>query len=127
MSSARAYYEDMQGPDLGWSANAECSRRKLAAAEFFPEPGVLVSPEVITACGVCPVRLQCLDYAMQCEATAPHHGGRIYRYGWWGGLSPQQRTAYAEGRGSNQMKIEEWRKQRNTQLRRAAAETELAG
>lgn len=48
---------------------------------FFPEKGGSVKePKLL--CAVCPVRVQCLDWALA-------HG---IRHGVWGGLSQQERT-----------------------------------
>lgn len=38
-------------------------------------------------CGGCPVRVECLEYAMQAEG-GDNHGDRA---GLWGGLTPQER------------------------------------
>ena len=40
-------------------------------------------------CAGCPVRLECLDYALNCSI----------RHGLWGGLSPEERAALNRRRG----------------------------
>lgn len=44
----------------------------------------------VRICSSCPVRLDCLDYAMRAET-------QWGRYGIWGGLSPEQRRELATG------------------------------
>lgn len=73
------------GLDLGivheeWVERAICSQTEPDA--FFPERGA--SPRDAKAvCRECPVRAECLDYALA-------HGER---FGVWGGLTPYDRAA----------------------------------
>ena len=73
----------------GWGRLAECKRRDLPPQLFFPRPKQTIDPRVFSACSACRVRRQCLTAALRLErATAL--GGRILRYGVWGGLTKQR-------------------------------------
>ncbi|WP_371494104.1 WhiB family transcriptional regulator [Kitasatospora sp. NBC_00374] len=69
----------------GWQADAAC--RELDSALFFHPPGERGGPHdrrdaaAKRVCARCPVRAQCLDYAL--AAREP--------YGVWGGLSEDER------------------------------------
>lgn len=58
---------------------------------FPPKGGSIDRPRAI--CRQCPVRRQCLAYAMEIEAGE----AAIHRHGIWGGLTPRQRARLAEG------------------------------
>lgn len=74
--------------DDTWRQKAVC--RNLDPAIFFPE-GEGAELNVLYAkakryCNECPVRQECLDYAMRAEVNEDSH-----RYGLFGGLTPSQR------------------------------------
>jgi WhiB family transcriptional regulator, redox-sensing transcriptional regulator len=71
-------YLDETDPDLGWQDRALCAQADPEA--WFPDRGGSTR-EPKAVCRRCPVRAQCLDYALE--------NGE--RYGVWGGLSEQQR------------------------------------
>jgi len=74
--------------DLAWQDDAACGGVPLE--EFFPPPGpVPPTRDGRRWCRRCPVRQQCLDYAMQVEL-------QDRRYGLWGGLQPAQRKQLQE-------------------------------
>lgn len=50
---------------------------------FFPEKEWMVDPRVTRACQSCVVRDRCLNWALETDQT----------FGWWGGLSEEQRAA----------------------------------
>jgi WhiB family redox-sensing transcriptional regulator len=54
---------------------------------FFPERGASTR-EAKAVCAGCPVRVECLDYAL----------GNSIKYGIWGGLSEHQRRERRTGR-----------------------------
>lgn len=68
------------GDEHAWRARAACSASNDTAAAFFPERGQSASP-ARSVCAGCPVRAECLDYAVT---------NRIY-HGVWGGLSEKER------------------------------------
>ena len=72
-----------------WRGQAKCVgvERELFFASV-PSPEVQIAKQV---CADCPVRAQCLDYALRVE---PVHRWQ-QRHGVWGGLDPQEREALA--------------------------------
>jgi WhiB family redox-sensing transcriptional regulator len=62
-----------------WRDEAECVRHP-GVADFFPERGASLR-EAKAVCAVCPVRPECLEYAMQWNHLS----------GVWGGLSERER------------------------------------
>lgn len=75
-----SYYE-------AWTEFASC--REIDPELWYPEKGGSVK-DPVSVCHRCPVRLQCLEKAMQDELGH----GRPYREGIWGGLSPSKRHKY---------------------------------
>ena len=65
------------GP-LAWQQHALCAQTDPEA--FFPEKGGSTR-DAKRVCGVCPVREECLQYAMDNDE----------RFGIWGGLSERER------------------------------------
>lgn len=63
----------------GWQDRAVC--RDQDPDQFFPENG-LMTAVAEAACGRCPVKRQCLEYAA---------GSTDWQYGIWGGLSERDR------------------------------------
>jgi hypothetical protein len=49
-----------------WHARAECARRGLPTEAFFPSSPHSGSwdPRVLEACNACPVRIDCLNWAL---------------------------------------------------------------
>jgi len=79
--------QDGLGADLAypWMADARC--RDLPPAVFFPSDGAGV--EVARRyCAECPVRTQCLEYAL----------GNHIDHGVWGGTSERERRRIARSR-----------------------------
>jgi WhiB family transcriptional regulator, redox-sensing transcriptional regulator len=68
-----------------WQEEAACQDRpeRFADADFYPENRR--SPEAKLAkqlCSVCPIRLRCLDWALDNNE----------RFGIWGGVDPKERA-----------------------------------
>jgi len=77
MTNEIAAFDNMD-EDRPWAAKAEC--RGEDPTKFFP--GTDDDPSVALAiCARCPVRQECLDYAMEARE----------RYGIWGGTTERQR------------------------------------
>ena len=62
----------------GWQERALCAQTDPEA--FFPEKGGSTR-EAKRICSECPVRIECLNYALR----------RDERYGVWGGMSERER------------------------------------
>lgn len=81
-------------PPGEWADRALCGSSGWPDA-WFPEkarPGDIVPTAYATnICRRCPVRNECLEYALRHESGA-------YRWGIYGGLSPEQRRRLANGR-----------------------------
>lgn len=73
------------GPDLGWQAHALCASSG-SPDDWFPDKG-RPRARVRHTCAACPVREQCLAYAI----------GNGIRYGIWGGLAEEERRALPSG------------------------------
>lgn len=88
-STVQKYAAEVRGQVAGflftpqpWMAEALCAQ--IDSEIFFPE-GKGASPrEAKAVCSLCPVRSECLDYALEHENSAHQHGV-------WGGLSPKER------------------------------------
>lgn len=58
-------------------------------------------------CSMCPVRRECLEFALSNE-PAGQHGGKAWRYGIFGGLRARERTAYVKSGYSESYLDEIW-------------------
>jgi WhiB family redox-sensing transcriptional regulator len=73
-----------------WMLDALC--RQIGGDEiFFPDPGQSGS-EAKSVCVVCPVRADCLSFAMRAESGLYGHSSR---WGVYGGLSANERCILA--------------------------------
>jgi WhiB family redox-sensing transcriptional regulator len=70
-----------------WTSAAVCV--SIGGDAFYPEAGESWKTP-IGVCRTCPVRLQCLDYAMREEQGRPV----LHRFGVFGGLKPYARKKY---------------------------------
>lgn len=69
-------------PNDTWRADAAC--RELDVERFFPLPGDTAgTDQAVTVCRSCPVRDQCLDYALANQEL----------FGIWGGLTEPERES----------------------------------
>lgn len=66
---------------MDWTDQARCRGRD---PEQFFQRGAARSRGAIRVCDNCPVRTQCLDYALEHDVD----------FGVWGGLTERQRRAY---------------------------------
>lgn len=71
-----------------WRREAAC--RGVPTAEYFTNDNgrVGVSPEVVARCSRCPVREECLEWAVAHE-----------EYGFWGGTTARERARMRSRRG----------------------------
>lgn len=75
-----------------WRADARCAT--IGPAIFFPRPEKAHADtlEARAACDHCPVRRQCLDYALRLEAGQ----SVARRAGIYGGATPAQRHRFEQ-------------------------------
>lgn len=87
MSHMRRPPAVLPGPSWGWQEAAACSDHDLRL--FFPPDGERGPERDVrerqskAVCAQCPVRVECLDYALS----------RPEKYGIWGGLNEEERAA----------------------------------
>jgi WhiB family transcriptional regulator, redox-sensing transcriptional regulator len=87
MSEVRRQAALMPRPSWGWQDDAACRGRDVVP--FFAPDGERQPEREIRerkakgVCASCPVRVQCLDYAIS----------RPEKYGVWGGLNEEERSA----------------------------------
>jgi WhiB family redox-sensing transcriptional regulator len=72
---------------LAWMEGALCTQ--VGADEWFPENGGSIK-DARKVCFACPVRSECLEYALVTDQ----------RYGVWGGMSERQRRELRHGRAA---------------------------
>lgn len=75
--------------DLEWREDASCL--SLGTEMFFPPRGASTAPAK-RICAYCPVREDCLDYALDAVPTFDH--------GIWGGSTERDRRAIRLGRST---------------------------
>lgn len=71
-----------------WESHAAC--RDLSSSVFFPERGQS-SRKAKQVCRSCPVRTECLAFALESRQ----------KYGVWGGLTGEERKAYMRRASTN--------------------------
>ena len=69
--------------DLSWQDRAACQGQDTRL--WIPDNGVTFTAAQ-KICAGCPVRVECLEYALAVEAKR-----RCDRHGIWGGLTPDER------------------------------------
>ena len=75
---------------MSWRDDAACIGAPVEL--FFPRPGRNNGAVVKRLyCDSCPVRQECLDFAMEVENAT-------WRAGVWGGMTPTERSRYAKER-----------------------------
>jgi hypothetical protein len=71
---------------VGWKEEAACKGKGVTL--FFNRRTPAERDSVIELCNSCPVKKQCLVYALDFEKTDS------LRIGIWGGLNPNERAEY---------------------------------
>jgi WhiB family transcriptional regulator, redox-sensing transcriptional regulator len=74
-------------PTPEWMTRGLCAQTD--PEQFFPDPGAQ-SRAAKAVCSHCPVRAECLEYAIEHDE----------RWGVWGGLSERERRPLVRARGS---------------------------
>ena len=86
-----AYARDLP-ENRDWMEKASCAQ--VGGDMWYAEEGQpLHIKRAKAVCAECPVRMQCLDYAMRHEAANER---TTVRYGIFGGLTPHQRNQLAK-------------------------------
>lgn len=86
MRSGDLLIDSLPLPPL-WQEQAAC--RSAVGVNFFPERGQ-TTKEAKAVCAACPVRAECLDYAL----------ANREKFGVWGGLSERQRRRVRQERAA---------------------------
>jgi WhiB family redox-sensing transcriptional regulator len=81
-SRSRAGKSESTYANLGWLSRAACA--DLPVDAFFVPPGSNINSSTLKICRGCPVRPECVQHVYDKEIE----------YGYFGGLSPSQRTLY---------------------------------
>lgn len=84
--------------DNRWQDRAAC--RDVGDPELFFPPTGPPSQRVFQLCDPCPVRVECLDYALSAESPDRANVGN--RHGIWGGTTPQERASIAREQSRGQ-------------------------
>lgn len=88
MNSLAVLAEDDEN---AWKKSAAC--RDLPTEVFYASPSKEAS--ALAICGYCPVKPECLEYALEFE------GSDRDRYGIFGGMTPKDRIAELKRRNPN--------------------------
>ncbi len=83
MGEWAAYFDQ----DTSWYDNAACRTSQIPTSDFYFEAGVNPPRHVVACCNNCPVKNECLEYAVE---------GNIY-YGYWNS-TPRERMAIRKQR-----------------------------
>lgn len=89
------HLHSVQGPGCPWCPPHAQDWREAAACQyvdpdlFHPDTGQPTRPAK-AVCAACPVRVQCLEYALEAGE----------RLGVWGGLGPDERAALTRDRAA---------------------------
>lgn len=78
-----------------WVKRGNC--RDMDVALFYPEENAPIPKAAYDACADCPVRAECLNYAL----TPP-----MERWGLWGGLGHKARVDYLKAKKAGQERLE---------------------
>jgi Transcription factor WhiB len=79
-----ALVEDPATTSQEWAGRAACS--DITTDTYFPDDDAAPRPDALLRCAACPVALECLATALVHESVDGE------RFGWWGGLGPDERA-----------------------------------
>lgn len=80
----RDFSQAIQPPNIDdgrWMKDAYCAG--IDTELFFPEQGEQIEPLIVKMCEFCPVRKECIDYALKYNLE-----------GIWGGMGKRSRERY---------------------------------
>jgi len=83
-----------------WDERAACAGLPFGVDAYYPDDSELPPDDALARCRSCPIGAQCL-------ATALIHESRSgYRFGWWGGVGPDEREELARPLGIETVTVE---------------------
>jgi hypothetical protein len=89
-SSLVAAISDSATLSRRWVERAACATELPSGVDtYFPEEGHLPPIDALALCLSCPVAIECLATALVDESESGD------RFGWWGGLGPEEREELA--------------------------------
>ena len=95
-----ALVNDFTTTSRRWDERAACADLPSGVDAYFPDDGELLPANALALCRSCPVATECL-------ATALIHESRSgYRFGWWGGVGPDEREELARHLGIETVPVE---------------------
>lgn len=83
-----------------WADQAACAHTSSGVDTYFPENGELPPADALSLCRSCPVAAECLATALV------HESQDGYRFGWWGGVGPDERAQIALRLGLQTVPVE---------------------
>lgn len=83
-----------------WTDQAACADISSGVDTYFPENGELPPADALNLCWSCPVAAECLATALV------HESQDGYRFGWWGGVGPDERAQIALRLGLQTVPVE---------------------
>jgi hypothetical protein len=83
-----------------WDERAACADLPSGTDTYFPDRGEQPSADALALCTACPVVTECLATALIHESQAG------YRFGWWGGIGPDEREQLARRLGIQTVPVE---------------------
>lgn len=87
--------------NLDWQNQALCSEDNTTTELFFPIQGQASGQKARAKaiCQQCPVREECLTYALTVPTLDIHNGDAHWVHGIWGGTTPMERKQLRAERG----------------------------
>lgn len=83
-----------------WGERAACVHTSSGIDAYFPDDGELPPADALALCRSCPVATDCLATALV------HESQDGYRFGWWGGVGPDERQQIAQQLGIQTLPVE---------------------
>jgi WhiB family redox-sensing transcriptional regulator len=83
-----------------WDECAACADLSFGPDAYFPDDGQVPSGAALALCRSCPVVAECLATALIHESQSGE------RFGWWGGIGPDEREQLAQRLGIQSVPVE---------------------
>jgi hypothetical protein len=95
-----ALVDDFTTTSRRWDERAACGDLPSGVDAYFPDDGELLPVNALALCRSCPVATECLATALIYESRSG------YRFGWWGGVGPDEREELARRLGIETVPVE---------------------